>query len=189
MVSFRRAKDVFCHVPSACSPLCFSLLIHYCATKTRLRLGFFLWKQKLLLWAVRAGAGFARGFSSYRAYAMVCTRRAGCEGLTWRALLLLLPSLAVSPADASALVSLAASPTVATVLVACSGCEFGGQFVVKTDTLLVCGGEQQKSGFGEISPRPLSWIGCWSFMLPRLLSLAPCETWRQRQINRFPVPA
>lgn len=99
---------------------------------------------------------------------MVCTRRAGCEGLTWRALLLLLPSLAVSPADASALVSLAASPTVATVLVACSGCEFGGQFVVKTDalfacagarlatmlvvkadTLLVCGGEQQKVASGR----------------------------------------
>lgn len=46
-------------------PSLFSLLIHYCATKTRLRLGFFLWKQKLLLWVVREGAEFTRGFSSY----------------------------------------------------------------------------------------------------------------------------
>ena len=58
------------------------------------------------LWSVRAGAG--------------------CEDLVWRALLLLLPSLAVNPADASALASLAASPTVATVFVACFGREFGG---------------------------------------------------------------
>lgn len=58
---------------------------------------------------------------------MVCTRRAGCEEPVWRALLLLLPALA-------------ASPIAATVLVACSGREFGGQFVVKTDALFACAG-------------------------------------------------
>lgn len=68
------------------------------------------------------------------------TRRAGCEEPVWRVLLLFLPSSAVSPADASALASLAASPIAATVLVACSGREFGGQFVVKTDALFACAG-------------------------------------------------
>ncbi len=71
---------------------------------------------------------------------MVCTRRAGCEEPVWRALLLLLPALAASPAAASALASLAASPIAATVLVACSGREFGGRFVVKTDALFACAG-------------------------------------------------
>jgi hypothetical protein len=33
----------------------FSLLINYCATRVSLWFGFFLWKQKPFLWAVRAG--------------------------------------------------------------------------------------------------------------------------------------